>query len=80
MSTYGSLEIIEARSQGDDKKITWIIDNNNNKFEQCALVKTCTYFDGKEDILIEKYLDGLSNLVYTTDPYYENYLVPKSKY
>lgn len=76
-SSYGSLEIKRARSQGDDKRITWVIDNSNDKFYYCAMIKTCLYFDGKKDIYIEKYYNGNTEVVYSTEPYY---LPPKSKY
>lgn len=79
-SSYASIEISKARSQGDDKRVTWIVDNSNDQFYYCALIKTCQYFDGKKDILIEKYDHGSTHLVYSTDPFYENYIPPKSKY
>jgi len=79
-STYGSLDIKEARSQGNDKRITWIVDNTDNKFHYCTLIKTCIYFDGREDILVEKYKDGNTEIVYCNDPAYASYVTPKSKY
>lgn len=79
-SSYASIEIKKARSQGDDKRVTWIVDNSNDKFYYCALIKTCSYFDGKQDILIEKYSENGTQLVYSTDPFYVNYLPPKSRY
>jgi len=75
--SHTSIEIKRARSVGDDKRITWIIDNNNDKFEYCGLIKTCLYFDGKKDILIEKYRGSFTEVVYTTD---KKYTVSKSRY
>jgi len=79
-STYGSLDIKEARSQGNDKRITWIVDNTNDKFHYCALIKTCLYFDGKMDILVEKYKNESTEIVYCTNPVYASYVTHKSKY
>lgn len=79
-STYGSLDIKEARSQGNDKRITWIVDNTNDKFHYCALIKTCLYFDGKMDILVEKYKNNITEIVYCTNPVYASYVTHKSKY
>jgi len=79
-SSHASSDIKRSRSQGDDKRITWIIDNSNNQFYYCALIRTCVYFDGKEDIYIERYYNDTTELVYSTDPTYASYLPPKSKY
>jgi hypothetical protein len=79
-SSYGSFEIKRARSQGDDKRITWIVDNSNDKFYYCALIKTCVYFDGKKDILVERYINDNTEVVYCTNPTYASYVTHKSKY
>jgi len=79
-STYGSLDIKEARSQGNDKRITWIVDNTDDKFHYCALIKTCFYFDGKNYILVEKYKNDTTEIVYCTNPIYASYVTHKSKY
>lgn len=79
-STYGSLDIKESRSQGNDKRITWVVDNTNDKFHYCALIKTCLYFDGKIDILVEKYKNESTEIVYSTNPVYASYVTHKSKY
>lgn len=79
-STYGSLDIKESRSQGNDKRMTWIVDNTNDKFHYCALIKTCLYFDGEIDILVEKYKNDNIEIVYCTNPVYASYVTHKSKY
>jgi hypothetical protein len=75
--SYGSLEIKRSRSIGDDKRITWIVDNEDDKFKYVGLIKTCDYFDGLKDIVVEKYHDQVTEIVYTNDP---GYVVVKSKY
>jgi len=77
-STSGSLEIKKARSLGNDKRITWIVDNSNSKFLYLGSVHTCNYFDGQEDIIIERYYqDEPTQVLWTNMPFY---LPAKSKY
>jgi hypothetical protein len=63
-----SLDIIRARAQGDDTRITWIVDNSNNKFSYVGLVRTTDYFDGKKSIIIERYDAQGTSVIYSTDP------------
>lgn len=79
-SSYGTLEINKAKTLGHVTRITWIVDNNNNKFNYCGLVKTCSYFDSNQDILIEKYIGDTTKVIYSSDPNYANYVSPKSQY
>jgi hypothetical protein len=67
-SSAGTFEIINGRSQGDDKRITWIIDNTDNKFQYVGVVKTCDYYDGKKFIIIERYGPDGTSVIYCTDP------------
>lgn len=67
-SSGASLDIIRARSQGDDTRITWIVDNSNNKFSYVGLIRTTDYFDGKKSIIIERYDAHGTDVVYSTDP------------
>jgi len=57
-SSYSSSEIRKARSLGNDKRITWIVDNSNSRFVYIGFVHTCSYPDGKQDIIIERYIPG----------------------
>lgn len=63
-----TLDIIRSRSQGDDTRVTWIVDNSNNKFSYVGLVRTTDYFDGKKSIIIERYDDQGTRVIYSTDP------------
>lgn len=76
-STYGSQAILRSRSQGDDHRITWIVDNANSKFNYVGCVNTCHYFDGSEDVIIERYNDYGAEVVWTNMPFYTP---AKSKY
>jgi len=76
-SSYGSEEIRRARSQGHDHRITWIVDNNDSKFQYVGSVVTTNYFDGSEDIIIERYVDTGAQVVWTNMPYH---IPAKSKY
>jgi hypothetical protein len=67
-SSGASLEIIRSHSQGDDTRVTWIVDNSNNKFTYVGLVKTTDYFDGKKSIIIERYDSQGTQIIYSTDP------------
>ena len=76
-SSYGSESIRRSRSQGHDQRITWIVDNNNSTFQYIGCVKTTRYFDGSEDIIIERYTDIGTFVIWTNMPFH----VPaKSKY
>jgi hypothetical protein len=76
-STHGSLSIKHARSQGHDQRITWIVDNNNSKFTYVGSVHTTNYFDGSEDILIERYTETGTEVLWTNMPFHVS---AKSKY
>jgi hypothetical protein len=76
-SSYGSEAIRHARSQGHDHRITWIVDNNNSKFEYIGCVNTTHYFDGSEDIIIERYTDIGTFVLWTNMPFHTP---AKSKY
>ena len=67
-SSGASVEINRARSQGDDLRITWIIDNSRNRFTYVGLVRTCDYFDGKKSIIIERYDERGTHVLYSSDP------------
>lgn len=67
-SSYGTLDIIQSRSQGDDKRITWIVDNNANTFKYVGVISTCDYFNGFQTQLIERYTEGGTIVVYSSDP------------
>lgn len=67
-SSAGTEQILRARSQGDDMRITWVVDNSNNSFKYVGVVKTCDYFDGKKFIIIERYTPQGTIVVYCTDP------------
>jgi hypothetical protein len=67
-STYGSMAILQARTQGDDKRNTWIVDNNNGTFKYVGIIATCNYFDGKKTQLIERYTEHGTIVVYSSDP------------
>jgi hypothetical protein len=77
-STYATEQIRRARSQGDDLRITWIVDNLNSKFLYLGCINTCHRFDGHEDIIIERYAPNEPDqVVWTNMPFY---LPVKSKY
>jgi len=76
-SSYGTLAIKRAIAQGDDLRITWIVDNNNSKFKYIGVVNTCMYYDNSQDIIIERYTDDGTEVVYTNMPFYRP---AKSKY
>lgn len=76
-NTYGSIAIRRARQLGDDKMITWIVDNNNGKFAYVGGIHTTHYFNGDQDVLIERYVEGQTEVVYTNMPFY---FQAKSKY
>ncbi len=76
-NTYGSIAIRRARQLGDDKMITWIVDNNNSKFAYVGGIHTTHYFNGDQDVLIERYVEGQTEVVYTNMPFY---FQAKSKY
>lgn len=76
-SSYGSEAIRHARSQGHDHRITWIVDNNNSKFQYVGSVNTTRYFDGSEDIIIERYTETGTEVLWTNMPFH---LPAKSKY
>jgi hypothetical protein len=67
-STYGTLGIIQSRSQGDDKRITWIVDNTAGTFKYVGVISTCDYFNGYRTELIERYTDEGTIVVYSSDP------------
>jgi hypothetical protein len=75
--TYGSMAIRRARQLGDDKMITWIVDNNASKFAYVGSIHTTHYFNGDQDVLIERYVEGQTEVVYTNMPFY---FPAKSKY
>lgn len=76
-STQGTLDIKHAHSQGHDKRLTWIVDNHNSKFLYVGCISTCHYFDGSEDILIERYDDNGTHVLWTNMPFH---IPAKSKY
>jgi hypothetical protein len=75
-STGATLSVLRDREQGNDRRITWIIDNHGSKFLYVGCINTCTYFDGSCDIVIERYSGNSTEIVWTNLPI-ENY---KSKY
>jgi hypothetical protein len=76
-SSYGSESIRRSRSQGHDQRITWIVDNNNSKFQYVGSVNTTRYFDGSEDIIIERYTETGTEVLWTNMPFH---ITAKSKY
>ena len=67
-SSSGTQEILRARNQGDDTRITWIVDNSNTSFQYIGVIKTSDYYDGQKFIIIERYsLEG-TTVIYSTDP------------
>lgn len=76
-SSYGSESIRRSRSQGHDQRITWIVDNNNSKFQYVGSINTTQYFDGSEDIIIERYTETGTEVLWTNMPFH---LPAKSKY
>lgn len=77
-STYGSEQIRKAQSLGNNLRITWIVDNSNSRFIYLGCVNTCDYFDGKQDIIIERYSqDQPDQVVWTNMPFHAPV---KSKY
>jgi len=76
-SSSGTYSIKKAASQGNDLKLTWIVDNNDSKFKYIGVINTCMYFDGSQDILIEKYDGDSTQVVWTNMPFYQQ---SKSKY
>lgn len=79
-SSYATSEITKAQTLGHVKRITWIVDNNDNKFNYCGMVKTCAYFDSTQDIFIEKYIGDTTKVIYSSDPTYASYVSPQSRY
>jgi hypothetical protein len=61
-------KILHSRSQGDDLRITWIVDNNGGKFTYVGCVTTIDYFDGNTSKIIERYTDEGTFVVYSSDP------------
>ena len=76
-SSYGSEAISRSRSLGHDHRITWIVDNANSKFNYVGCVNTCQYYDGSQDVIIERYGDSGTEVVWTNMPFH---LPSKSKY
>lgn len=76
-SSQGTLSIKRAIDKGHDLRITWIVDNNNSKFKYIGVVNTCMFSDGSQDIIIERYTDDGTEVVYTNMPFYRT---TKSKY
>lgn len=60
--------IMHSRSQGDDHRITWIVDNNGGRFAYVGCVTTVDYFDGNTYKIIERYTDEGTHVVYSSDP------------
>lgn len=61
-------KILHSRSQGDDLRITWIVDNNGGRFTYVGCVTTIDYFDGNSSKIIERYTDEGTLVVYSSDP------------
>lgn len=72
-----SAAIHKAKELGDNKMITWIVDNTNGRFYYVGGIHTTHYFNGDQDVLIERYVEGQTQVVYTNMPFY---LPVKSKY
>lgn len=71
-SSYGTSRIIRARAQGEDHRITWIIDNTEAKFTYIGRIESIRYPDGKYDATIDRYSGDLSYVYYTTNSLYKN--------
>lgn len=75
--SYGSMAIRRSRQLGDNKMITWIVDNTGGKFVYVGSIHTTHYFNGDQDVIIERYVEGQTEVVYTNMPFY---FPVKSKY
>lgn len=67
-STYGSMRIKRGRAQGEDHRITWIVDNTDAKFTYVGRIETVRYLDGKITSHIERYIGDDTEIIYTSDP------------
>lgn len=67
-SSYGTMRIIRGRSQGEDHRITWIIDNSNAEFTYVGRIETVKYPDGKNSCVIERYDGDDTLIIYDTNP------------
>jgi hypothetical protein len=66
---YSSLEIKQELEKGNYCKITWIVDTYNGKFSYVGRVYTnYNPRNDKTSILIQKYLDGIFETVYSNTP------------
>lgn len=63
-----TLKILHSRSQGDDYRITWIVDNNGGRFTYVGCITTVDYFDGNKSKIIERYTDQGTHVLYSTYP------------
>jgi len=75
--SYGSMAIRRSQQLGDNKMITWIVDNTGGKFVYVGSIHTTHYFNGDQDVIIERYVEGQTEVVYTNMPFYYQ---AKSKY
>lgn len=67
-TTYGTTRIIRGRAQGEDHRITWIIDNTHGEFKYVGRVESIRYPDGKLSSIVERYIGDETEVIYTSDP------------
>lgn len=67
-SSYGTMRIIRARAQGEDHRITWIIDNSQAQFTYVGRVESIKYPDGKISAVVERYVGDDTEIIYSSDP------------
>jgi len=67
-NSYGTMRIIRARAQGEDHRITWIIDNSEAQFKYVGRVESIRYPDGKISSIIERYIGDQTEIIYNSDP------------
>lgn len=76
-SSYGTTRIMRGRAQGEDHRITWIIDNIEAKFTYVGRIETVKYPDGKITAHVERYTGDDTEVLYTSD---SNLRKVRSKY